>query len=203
MTARLRTFAARKSAPDDLLRKPRSVVPDDRARLLGPLDPLIWRKDLDPTVKTKLYTFLLSYGRLGSDDQLKGERVGLIDEIVAVPLCIGADAFLAVVLGLLRGPSVGLSFHQISMRREILHAVAFEVFEPIELVLLHEGEQFFAETLHHRVAKLHHAGADLHRVGAEQDELRGVVAALDAAEAGLGGALRRRGLRAILCGRRH
>jgi phosphonate transport system substrate-binding protein len=39
-----------------------------------PLDPLIWRKDLDPTVKTKLYTFLLSYGRLGSDEQIKGER---------------------------------------------------------------------------------------------------------------------------------
>ena len=39
-----------------------------------PLDPLVWRKDLDPTVKAKLYTFLLSYGRFGSDDQLKGER---------------------------------------------------------------------------------------------------------------------------------
>jgi phosphonate transport system substrate-binding protein len=39
-----------------------------------PLDPLIWRKDLDPATKTKLYTFLLSYGRFGSDEQLKGER---------------------------------------------------------------------------------------------------------------------------------
>jgi phosphonate transport system substrate-binding protein len=39
-----------------------------------PLDPLIWRKDLDPAIKTKLYTFLLSYGRLGSDDEIKTDH---------------------------------------------------------------------------------------------------------------------------------
>jgi phosphonate transport system substrate-binding protein len=39
-----------------------------------PLDPLIWRKDLDPAVKTKLYTFLLSYGRLGSADEIKSQK---------------------------------------------------------------------------------------------------------------------------------
>jgi len=39
-----------------------------------PLDPLVWRKDLDPSVKTKLYTFLLSYGRFGSDEQVGSER---------------------------------------------------------------------------------------------------------------------------------
>src|SRR5215475_8240195 len=33
-----------------------------------PLDPLVWRKDLDPTVKAKLYTFLMSYGRFGTDE---------------------------------------------------------------------------------------------------------------------------------------
>jgi phosphonate transport system substrate-binding protein len=38
---------------------------------LIPLDPLIWRKDLDPAVKTKLYTFLMGYGRIGSDDDVK------------------------------------------------------------------------------------------------------------------------------------
>lgn len=36
-----------------------------------PLDPLMWRKDLDPAVKAKLYTFLMSYGRVGSPDELK------------------------------------------------------------------------------------------------------------------------------------
>ena len=38
-----------------------------------PLDPLIWRKDLDSAIKAKLYTFLLSYGRIGSEENLKGE----------------------------------------------------------------------------------------------------------------------------------
>src|SRR6516164_8401680 len=38
---------------------------------LIPLDPIVWRKDLDPAVKTKLYTFLLSYGRIGSADEIK------------------------------------------------------------------------------------------------------------------------------------
>lgn len=36
-----------------------------------PLDPIMWRKDLDPAVKTKLYTFLLSYGRIGTLDEIK------------------------------------------------------------------------------------------------------------------------------------
>jgi phosphonate transport system substrate-binding protein len=39
-----------------------------------PLDPIVWRKDLDPAVKSKLYTFLLSYGRIGSPDEIKAAR---------------------------------------------------------------------------------------------------------------------------------
>jgi phosphonate transport system substrate-binding protein len=39
-----------------------------------PLDPLVWRKDLDPAIKTKLYSFLMSYGRLGSDEEVKTDR---------------------------------------------------------------------------------------------------------------------------------
>jgi phosphonate transport system substrate-binding protein len=39
-----------------------------------PLDPLVWRKDLDPAVKTKLYTFLLSYGRLGTAEEISAAR---------------------------------------------------------------------------------------------------------------------------------
>jgi phosphonate transport system substrate-binding protein len=41
---------------------------------LIPLDPIVWRKDLDPGVKTKLYTFLLSYGRIGSDDEIAAAK---------------------------------------------------------------------------------------------------------------------------------
>jgi phosphonate transport system substrate-binding protein len=39
-----------------------------------PLDPIIWRKDLDPTIKSKLYTFLLSYGRIGTPEEIKAAR---------------------------------------------------------------------------------------------------------------------------------
>ncbi|HWK97921.1 MAG TPA: phosphonate ABC transporter substrate-binding protein [Pseudolabrys sp.] len=39
-----------------------------------PLDPITWRKDLDPAVKTKLYTFLLSYGRVGTPEEIKAAR---------------------------------------------------------------------------------------------------------------------------------
>jgi phosphonate transport system substrate-binding protein len=36
-----------------------------------PLDPIMWRKDLDPAIKAKLNTFLLSYGRVGTPDEIK------------------------------------------------------------------------------------------------------------------------------------
>jgi phosphonate transport system substrate-binding protein len=41
---------------------------------LIPLDPLVWRKDLDPAVKTKLYRFLMNYGHVGTDDEIKVAR---------------------------------------------------------------------------------------------------------------------------------
>jgi phosphonate transport system substrate-binding protein len=54
------------------------TAPDARSQIkiiwtspMIPLDPLVWRKDLDPAVKTKLYTFLMSYGRVGSPDEIK------------------------------------------------------------------------------------------------------------------------------------
>src|SRR5499426_751879 len=43
------------------------------------LDPLVWRKDLDPAVKAKLYTFLMSYGRIGSDDEIATAKAILAD----------------------------------------------------------------------------------------------------------------------------
>jgi phosphonate ABC transporter binding protein len=63
--------AAATNNSEDLQRVAASA-PDARSQIkiiwtspLIPLDPLVWRKDLDPAVKTKLYTFLLSYGRIG------------------------------------------------------------------------------------------------------------------------------------------
>jgi phosphonate transport system substrate-binding protein len=50
---------------------------------LIPLDPLVWRKDLDPAVKTKLYTFLMGYGRIGTADEIKTAKQVLADLIWA------------------------------------------------------------------------------------------------------------------------
>lgn len=36
-----------------------------------PLDPIMWRKDIEPALKTKIYTFLLSYGRVGTPEETK------------------------------------------------------------------------------------------------------------------------------------
>jgi phosphonate transport system substrate-binding protein len=36
-----------------------------------PLDPIMWRKDLDPAVKTKVYSFLMNYGRVGTPEEIK------------------------------------------------------------------------------------------------------------------------------------
>ncbi len=41
---------------------------------LIPSDPLVWRKDLDAEVKDKLYTFIMTYGRLGTPEEVKKER---------------------------------------------------------------------------------------------------------------------------------
>ena len=57
------------------------TAPDARKRIkiiwtspIIPLDPLVWRKDLDPGVKAKIYTFLMSYGRFGADDEVAHEK---------------------------------------------------------------------------------------------------------------------------------
>src|SRR5262247_3389411 len=72
---------------EDLQRVERSA-PDARKQIkilwtspIIPLDPLVWRKDLDPGIKTKLYSFLLGYGRFGSDEQIQGERTVLANLI--------------------------------------------------------------------------------------------------------------------------
>jgi phosphonate transport system substrate-binding protein len=57
---------------------------------LIPLDPLVWRKDLDPAVKTKLYTFLLSYGRIGTDDEIKTAK-GILADLIWAPFRPSSD----------------------------------------------------------------------------------------------------------------
>jgi phosphonate transport system substrate-binding protein len=68
------------------LQRVATTAPDARKHIkiiwtspLIPLDPLVWRKDLDPAVKTKLYTFLMSYGRIGSADETKTAKQVLAD----------------------------------------------------------------------------------------------------------------------------
>src|SRR5215468_9325574 len=58
-----------------------ATAPDAREKIkiiwtspLIPLDPLMWRKDLDPAVKGKLYTALMSYGHIGTDAEIKAAR---------------------------------------------------------------------------------------------------------------------------------
>lgn len=41
---------------------------------LIPSDPLVWRKDLEPALKEKLYTWIMSYGRVGTPEELAAAR---------------------------------------------------------------------------------------------------------------------------------
>src|SRR5580700_9413026 len=63
------------------LQRLQMTSPEARARIkiiwtspIIPLDPIVWRKDLDPAVKAKLQTFLLSYGRIGSAAELAAAK---------------------------------------------------------------------------------------------------------------------------------
>jgi phosphonate transport system substrate-binding protein len=75
-----RQVAAATNNSEDLQRM-ETTAPEARKKIkiiwtspVIPLDPLVWRKDLDPAVKTKLYTFLLSYGRLGTPEEISAAR---------------------------------------------------------------------------------------------------------------------------------
>ena len=46
---------------------------------LIPSDPLVWRKDLDPDLKAKLYHFVMTYGRIGSPQEIAEARKVLTD----------------------------------------------------------------------------------------------------------------------------
>jgi phosphonate transport system substrate-binding protein len=55
-----------------------------------PLDPLVWRKDLDTSLKTKIYTFLLGYGRLGTDEENKVARE-ILANLIWAPFTPSSD----------------------------------------------------------------------------------------------------------------
>jgi phosphonate transport system substrate-binding protein len=58
-----------------------------------PLDPLVWRKDLDPAVKTRLHTFLMSYGRLGRPEEITAAHA-VLGNLVWSPFNPSSDAQL-------------------------------------------------------------------------------------------------------------
>jgi len=41
---------------------------------LIPSDPLVWRKELDADIKAKIYTFVMSYGRIGTPEEVAAAR---------------------------------------------------------------------------------------------------------------------------------
>jgi phosphonate transport system substrate-binding protein len=72
--------AAATNNSEDLTRL-ETTAPDARKKIriiwtspIIPLDPIMWRKDLDPAVKAKLYTFMMDYGRFGTADEVKKAR---------------------------------------------------------------------------------------------------------------------------------
>jgi len=75
-----RQVSAATNNSEDLQRIAASA-PDAREKIkiiwtspLIPLDPLMWRKDLDPAVKAKLYTVLMNYGHIGTEAEIKATR---------------------------------------------------------------------------------------------------------------------------------
>lgn len=68
------------------LRRLEKTAPDAAANIrvvwtspLIPSDPLAWRKDLSADAKAKIYKFLMEYGRVGSDDEIKKQRAVLAE----------------------------------------------------------------------------------------------------------------------------
>ncbi|MDA7948968.1 MAG: phosphonate ABC transporter substrate-binding protein [Hyphomicrobiaceae bacterium] len=60
---------------------------------LIPSDPLVWRKDLDPNLKAKLYHFVMSYGRIGSPEEVASARK-VLETLQWAPFKPSSDAQL-------------------------------------------------------------------------------------------------------------
>jgi phosphonate transport system substrate-binding protein len=65
----------------EILRRLEVTAPEARKNIrviwtspLIPSDPLVWRKDLAADVKAKLYTWLMSYGRLGTAEEIASAK---------------------------------------------------------------------------------------------------------------------------------
>ena len=63
------------------MRRLEKTAPEARAKIkviwqspLIPSDPLVWRKDLDQAMKDKVYTFIMTFGRIGSPEEVETER---------------------------------------------------------------------------------------------------------------------------------
>lgn len=63
------------------LRRLEKTAPEARKNIkviwtspLIPSDPLVWRKDLDPDIKAKLYTFVMTFGRNGTPEEIAEAR---------------------------------------------------------------------------------------------------------------------------------
>jgi phosphonate transport system substrate-binding protein len=63
------------------LRRLEKTAPEARKNIkviwtspLIPSDPLVWRSDLDPNVKAKLYAFVMTYGRNGAPEEIAEAR---------------------------------------------------------------------------------------------------------------------------------
>ncbi|MFC3228597.1 phosphonate ABC transporter substrate-binding protein [Marinibaculum pumilum] len=63
------------------MRRLEKTAPEARAKIkviwqspLIPSDPLVWRKDLDQAMKDKVYTFIMTFGRIGSPEEVEQER---------------------------------------------------------------------------------------------------------------------------------
>lgn len=60
---------------------------------LIPSDPLVWRKDLSDEIKQKVYTFIMTYGRLGAPEDVKQAR-GVLESLQWAPFRPSSDAQL-------------------------------------------------------------------------------------------------------------
>jgi len=60
---------------------------------LIPSDPLVWRKDLDAGMKAKIYTFIMTYGRIGTPEKVAAARK-VLDGLQWAPFKPSSDAQL-------------------------------------------------------------------------------------------------------------
>ncbi|MBN8920740.1 MAG: phosphonate ABC transporter substrate-binding protein, partial [Rhizobiales bacterium] len=82
------------------LQRLEKTAPQARANLrviwtspLIPSDPLVWRADLDPSIKSRLYTFIMTYGRNGTPQEIESAR-GVLGALQWAPFRPSSNAQL-------------------------------------------------------------------------------------------------------------